>query len=126
MVYDLHSSDTIFKARSTLSMSTSPMFLCVSERNLCQRIFSIENKSGLFLLGLNRSPMVLKGSLLLGSYILRNRWKTGGHEEGLKMRSLGSIPEITKGMRIFMFEERRLPTQLTSLNGLWTTLWKRN
>lgn len=44
------------------------------------------------------SLRVLKVSFTLGSYILRTRWETGGHEEDLRIRrSLGTVPEKTKG-----------------------------
>lgn len=64
---------------------------------------------------------------MLGSSISRTQWEPGGNEEVLReRRSLGTVPELTKGTRIFMYGERRLRTQLTSRNVLWTTLWKRN
>lgn len=44
------------------------------------------------------SLRVLKVSFTLGSYILRTLWETGGHEEDLRIRrSLGTVPEKTKG-----------------------------
>lgn len=59
------------------------------------------------------------------------RRETRRCEEGQNssmMRSLETIPEITKGIRTFKSGERRIQReiQLTSPNVLCTTWWKRN